>query len=104
MTRVGTQGFAPIVWSQDYSAAHSDIGKQWLKLWILLILLSSILLKKYSTDFLASRAPFRATGRQLRESARMLRHNCPPTTRYHALILARTKRGYFVEHQTVPGD
>jgi hypothetical protein len=68
----GKQGFAPIVRPGDHGvAAHSDIGKQWLKLRLLLVtLLLLLLLKKYSKDFLASRPPFRATGRQLRHNLR----------------------------------
>lgn len=67
-TRVGKQGFAPIVRPRDHGMAHSDTGKQWLKLLFLLTLLLLLILKAYSTDFLASRPPFRATGRQLRHN------------------------------------
>jgi len=92
-TRVGKKGFAPILRPHDHGVAHRDIGKQWLKLWLLSTLL---LLKKYYTDFLASQPPFRASGQQLRHNLRgKLRHNCSPSTQYHAVNSGTNQKGKF---------
>jgi hypothetical protein len=91
-TRVGEQEFAPIFRPSDHGMAHSDIGKQWLKLLFLLTLLLLLFLKMYSTDFLASRPPFRATSRLLRHNVHGSCHSSHLRPSSMQLILERNKR------------
>jgi len=91
-----------VTWSWSGAQRH---WQAMTKTMIFSTLLLLPLLKKYCTDFLASQPPFRATGRQLRHDSRgsyvTTAHLRPSTMQ---LILARTKRGCFAEHQGVRDD